>query len=631
MLFAAHDLLKDAPFSRMELISCRNLLIYLNREAQTRVLDILHFALRPRGLLFLGSSESVQEVNPLFAVLDKEHRICRQIPAQRLGLPVPSGPNMLLRALEAQQEARPVPVLPGRAFDANAQSAFAAQMGRANERIALGELHFRLLERFAPPSILVNREHDIVHLSESAGRFLQFAGGEPTTNLLRVVHPMLRTELRGALFQANETGAPVEVFRVPVDMAGAVRAVDLRVAPANDLANGFLLVTLELREGSAGGGGPAQESPPRREPEPVVRQLERELEVSKSRLRDTVEQYEANTEEMKASNEELQAMNEELRSASEELETSREELQSINEELSTVNYELKSKLEELGRANSDMHNLMAATPIATVFLDRELKIMRYTPGVGGLFNLIPSDIGRPLMDLRLQLDYPDLNADAARVLDQLVSIEREVWDNQGHWFLARILPYRTQDDRIGGVVVALVDITEIKRAREALQTSEEQFRRAIEDAPIPIILQAEDGEVLQISKTWTVLTGYTLEDVPTFEAWLNRAYGAGGDAVRERVRRSFARAMRTEQVEFEILTRTGERRTWLFSASSVGTLRDGRRFVVGMAQDITERLRSSQELKPPWPKPSARSRRPKKPIGPRTSSWPRSRMSCARR
>jgi len=203
---------------------------------------------------------------------------------------------------------------------------------------------------------------------------------------------------------------------------------------------------------------------------------ERELNRANTNLRATVEQYEASTEELKASNEELQAMNEELRSAGEELETGREELQSVNEELTTVNSEFKSRVEELARANSDLHNLMSATQIATVFLGRELQIMRYTPSAAPLFNLIPSDVGRPIAHLKQALDYPEMAADAEQVLRTLVPLEREMRDD-GHWYLARVLPYRTVEDHIAGVVLSFVDITERKRVEQELKVRNEELER----------------------------------------------------------------------------------------------------------------------------------------------------------
>ncbi|MDB5946046.1 MAG: signal transduction histidine kinase with CheB and CheR, partial [Ramlibacter sp.] len=462
VLFAQHDLLKDSPFSRLDLVSCRNLLIYLNRNAQQRALETFHFALLPHGRLFLGSSESIEDASVLFTVLDKKNRIFLQRPVVRVRAPTPLGPSTLALSLEAQRTLT-VPVVTVRPFDA--LGGVSRDRALEGKGISWGDLHFKLLEVLAPPSILVDAEHNILHLSPGASRFLHFSGGEPSRNLLRAVHPGIRVELRAALYEAAHSGKRSQVVAPAVEMEGATVEVAIRVAQAREVAPDLLLVTLAATPKLVTMPGEL-EAPQRQGPDPVARQLDRELERLKSHLRDTVEQYEASTEELKASNEELQAMNEELRSATEELETSREELQSINEELTTVNVELKSKVDELAHSNSDMHNLMDATAIATVFLDRQLRINRYTPSAVTLFNLIPSDVGRPLADLATRLEYTQLGDDARRVLERLVPIEREVGMPDGKWFLSRLLPYRTIEDHIAGVVVSFIDITERKQAEE---------------------------------------------------------------------------------------------------------------------------------------------------------------------
>jgi len=478
VLFAPHDLLKDSPFSRLDLVSCRNLLIYLNREAQHRAFDIFHFALRPGGRLFLGTTEAVDEGSPLFAVLDKKQRLYVQRPGPQRLIAVPTGPGTLARALALQERTRERPTMPGRVT-------MEAPQLRLDEAVPFesalppGELHYRLIERFSPPSILVNSTHEIVHLSESAGRFLQVTGGEPTRNLLRMVHPMLRVELRAALYAAAQTHAAATALGVPVEVGDARSFVDVRVTPAGDLAPDFLLVVFEERPADGAATGAAPRSA---DADQAALHLERELVATKAHLRDTIEQSEASTEELKASNEELQAMNEELRSATEELETSREELQSLNEELTTVNDELKSNVDQLAHSNSDLQNLMAATDIATVFLDRELRITRFTPSAKTLFNLISSDLGRPLSDLSRQLDYPQIVADAEHALAHLQPAQREVSAGD-RWYTARTLPYRTADDRIAGVVLTFVDISEQKRAEQEivrLAAASERQRRVYE-------------------------------------------------------------------------------------------------------------------------------------------------------
>ncbi len=589
VLFAAHDLLKDAPFSRMDLISCRNLMIYLNREAQARVLETFHFALKAGGRLFLGSSESIDETSPLFKPLDKKFRIYQYLPAARVGLPVPTGTTTLLRALEAQQQARHAPVVPGSAFTQGAGVPFTQAMVALEERASLGELHFKLLERFAPPSVMVNQYHEIIHLSENAGRFLQFSGGEPTVNLLRVVHPLLRVELRAALFRAAETNAPVEVFDLPMELEGQAKTIDISVAPARELAPGYLLVVFNARESGASTESPALH----REPEPVVRHLERELEQVKTNLRDTVEQYEAGNEELKASNEELQAMNEELRSATEELETSREELQSINEELSAVNLEIKAKVDELSQVNSDLHNLMASTAIGTVFLDRELHVMRYTPAAVPLFNLIPGDVGRPLADLKFRLEYPELIADARCVLDKLIPVEREVGD-PGRWFLARLLPYRTLEDRIGGVVLTFVEITALKRAEEELRESQQDLAAALSVAQIGSCRYSPAKGEVKFDEIARGIYGLAGSGVISFDAAMKVVHPEDREMLVRKIERTRKEAVSLE-AEFRVMhAERGAR--WVLIRGGLARFPGASSEIYLASLDVTKRKLAVEEL-----------------------------------
>ena len=484
VLFALHDLFGDSPFSRLDLVSCRNLLIYLDRPVQGRAFGIFHFALVAKGLLLLGTSESAEEATALFSPLEKKQRLYTRRATARPTLPMVAARPFLLppKALDDAGAAADAHRLEGEAVASNPpmRTALKPKSGKGPSA-TFGELHFQMLERYAPPSVIVDAGHQVVHLSEHAGRFVRIGGGEATLDLLRTVHPMLRVDLRAALFQAARTGAQVQVRDLPVDVDGERRLVHLRVCPAEDLAAGFLLVIFEdsgavspeTLAANHGGSGT---------PDAAARHLEEAFEHVNAQLRETVERHETSTEELKSANEELQSRNEELRSATEELETGREELQSTNEELSTVNQEMKSKVDELARANSDLQNLMAATQIATVFLNVELCILRYTPSAVSLFNLIPADMGRPLADLRHRLGYPDITADAERVLARVEGSEREVSGPDGSWFLARMRPYRTAEGEVGGVVLTFIDITERKLAESTLRHTRDEAEKAREEA-----------------------------------------------------------------------------------------------------------------------------------------------------
>jgi two-component system CheB/CheR fusion protein len=444
VLFATHDVLRDPPFSRLDLVSCRNLLIYLNKEAQQQLLTLFHFALRPEGHLFLGMSESTEVLPHLFSPEDKKHHIFSRRTVPRVSEVIPTLPSL----------------------DPDDKIPREGSVGVVAPRAqSLTELHQSLLEQYAPPSVVVNEQYEIVHLSNGVGRYLQMAGGEPSYNLGKVVHPDLRLELRNALFMAVQRGRSTETTRARVLLDGAERFIRLLVRPVTgpEPLRGYALVLFDEQDARAEGDEQASQSGS------GISQLElEELQHFKEELRLTIEQYDTSTEELKASNEELQAMNEELRSTTEELETSKEELQAVNEELLTVNQELKSKVDELSRANSDLQNLMASTDIATLFLDRELRLKRFTPQVARLFNIIPSDINRPLSHLTHRLNYEKLIEDAEQVLRNLASTEREVQSTDGLWYMARFRPYRSGEDKIDGVVITFVDISELRASEEKL-------------------------------------------------------------------------------------------------------------------------------------------------------------------
>jgi signal transduction histidine kinase len=324
----------------------------------------------------------------------------------------------------------------------------------------------------------VNEEYDIVHLSPRAGAFLQMGGGEPSHNVLKIVRPELRLELRTALYQAAHDHTNVEARGLKVVTDEGFKSVNLIVRPVlrdEDPGHGFLLVLFEEGKVADTIKGVSLAG------EPISQRLENELVQAKAQTRATIEQYEIKQEELRASNEELQAMNEELRSTAEELETSKEELQSVNEELTTVNQELKVKIEELSLSNNNFQNLMNSTNIGTIFLDRSLRVSQFTPSASQTFNLIPTDIGRPLLDITTRLKDVDLLSEMENVLRKLHTIEREVQSRENSTYMMRLAPYRTMEDKIEGLVITLVDVTELTKAREELLKARAELESKVEE------------------------------------------------------------------------------------------------------------------------------------------------------
>jgi two-component system, chemotaxis family, CheB/CheR fusion protein len=493
VLFATHNVLRDPPFSKLDLVSCRNLLIYLNHDMQEQILEIFHFALKQEGFLFLGGSESAENLPSLYTPVDKKHRLYRRRAVVGAGVPAAS--------LTMGKWRLNLPA-PSTASGETLTSA--------------GQLHQEVVEQLAPPSVLINEDYDVVHASATVGRYLQVAGGEPTRNLLKLVNPALRLDLRSALLEMKSRGASTiaSLRKVETNSGGEQRSITLTVRPvvsSPDAARGFFLVTFdETSETSPAPVAQAAMDGARLLMAGQLGQLEQELQRTKDHLRITVEQYETSTEELRASNEELQAINEELRSATEELETSKEELQSVNEELTTVNQEYKEKIEEVGRANSDLQNLMASIDIGTIFLDRALQIKRYTPRARELFNITPADIGRPLEHFTNKLEYRSLHEDAERVLHTLRTFEREVRSTEGLWYLSRLTPYRTLEDKIDGVVLTFVDITNRKLFEERLERQTVELKEQAEILNLAhVMILDSDRRILVWNNGCEQLYGYS--------------------------------------------------------------------------------------------------------------------------
>ena len=461
-IFSQHSLISDPPFSRLDLVSCRNLLIYFDSDLQKRLIPLFHYALREDGYLFLGSSENLSAYGELFRTADKPHRLFQRknamVPPQ-IDFPLVDRSNY--RQLSKSKEQTVV--------------------GRQSEVVR--RIERTLLQDYAPACVILNEQNEIVYFFGRTGKYLEPSQGIPSNNLFDLARLGLRLDLRAAIKEARESRRETIRKRVSIDNEDQIFTVNLIVSPVKQLAedSSLLMVVFQdvgkptsYEEAKADGNKPQEEAP-------VVKQLEDELRVTKEHLRSTIEEIETSNEELKSANEELLSMNEELQSSNEELQTSKEEMQSINEELETVNAELRNKVEDLDAANSDIQNLFESTRIATVFLDESLKIKRFTPTATELFHLIGTDVGRPITDITISLDGLDIAADVQKVLKTLIPIEKEVQvKEQNLYYSMRIMPYRTLENVISGAVLTFVDITSMRQSKnEAVRAAQRQ--RAIAD------------------------------------------------------------------------------------------------------------------------------------------------------
>jgi two-component system CheB/CheR fusion protein len=477
---------RDAPFSRIDLVSCRNLLIYMGGQLQEQVLPMFHYALRPGGYLFLGISETISRHGDLFLPEDRAHRIFRR----RLHgspVPIPLRIQPVPRGLAQPWPASPRPLRGG--------------PGGVDARRAAESL---VLDRFAPAHVLIDREGDIIHQSARLGKYLEPAAGTPSRHLLSMARRGLRPALRSALREAAATGRDATRPQIEVQFEGMSQRITLTVSPVPPRAEDerqFVVVFTDL-----GTPVPARDDGTAAEqgaPDATIVQLEYELRETRERLQSTIEEYETTAEELKSANEEMISVNEELQSINEELETSKEELQSVNEELRTANLELSGKNDALDRANADLRNLFASTQVATIFLDRHLVIRGFTPAVAAIFNLVATDVGRPLSAFATRLDRVDLRQEASTVLDGRQVVERRVTAQDGSvHFLMRVMPYQIESGAVDGVVVTFFDVTKVVEG-EVLETLVDELNHRVRN-------------MLQVVQA---VATHTLRNAPSLEAF----------------------------------------------------------------------------------------------------------------
>ncbi len=481
IVFAVQNVIKDPPFTRLDLISCRNVLIYLEPELQSRLLRVFHYALKPGGVMFLSPSESDGAAPALFSPLGKKWKIFQP----RAVLSSSRGP-MMEPFPGAGKSVLAEPVEP---------------LSKTKEPV-LAELARRaLLRAFAPASVITDGTGAVLYVQGDVGPFLRPAPGRATLNVADMAREGLAGELRTAFHRAAARNKPATSADIDMKGPDGRRRIRITVAPIEEpeAPAGLLLVSFERVAPPLSGLPPRGKAPTGSGPSRRVSDLERELASARETLRTTMEDTQASNEELKSANEELQSTNEELQSTNEELETSKEELQSMNEELVTLNAELQAKIEQLAGMQNDLKNLMDSTEVGAIFLDANLAIKRYTREAAAIYRLAPTDVGRPLGDIRSNIEDDDLLDDARRVLDTLASRAREVRTMSGNWFLARIMPYRTLENVIEGVVLTFSDVTALKKVEEEAQASRDLAQSIVDTIREPLLVLDSALQVVSAS------------------------------------------------------------------------------------------------------------------------------------
>ncbi|MEY6432927.1 chemotaxis protein CheB [Thioalkalicoccus limnaeus] len=493
-VFAVQNLIKDPPFSKLDLISCRNLLIYFDSPLQKRALQIFHYALEPNAFLLLGSSESIGAQADLFALLDKQRRIYVKKSY------VPRVDYSFMTKIHQRPDEGATASLESTADTARRQP----DLARTADRL--------LLAHYAPPGVIVSRDLEILYFHGETGPYMDPAPGAATLNLIKLAHKDLAVELRTSLHKALRNGQEIHRLGLRYRRDGAPAEINLRVLPMMTGDEIDHLMVLFEEVGRVADADPATDADARTgDDRPRVADLERELAVTREQLQAIIAELEGTNEERQAANEEIQSANEELQSANEELETAKEELQSTNEELATVNDELESRNRDLAEANSHLNNLLASVNLPILILGQDMRIRQFTPQAGKLLNLIGGDYGRPIGNINANIRIPELEARVTAVIEEMQSQVLELQDNAGRWYSVRLRPYKTLDNRIDGVVIAFIDVDDLKETERLRQTLalERRLATLVRDANDAIMVQGFDGRILAWNPAAERLFGYS--------------------------------------------------------------------------------------------------------------------------
>ncbi len=573
MVFARQNLLRDPPFSRMDLVSCRNLLIYLEPDAQLRALAMFHFALREGGRLLLGSAETIGRADDLFETVSKKWRIYRRIGPTRHDI-------VNFARLDGNRSGEP-------RVDAAPSHEPSARVTETARRV--------LLDRYAPASVVIDPKGRVLYFHGETGDFLKQPSGEPTRDLLAMARDGLMAKLRSAM---QTVFADSREISFPAQIRGADSLLPVLVTlaplPPSQQASGLVLVTFQP-------DSPAKlpaSAPSREDDREASSTMESELRSARAELQGTIEQLESVNEELKAANEEAISMNEELQSTNEELETSKEELQSFNEELHSVNNQLQHKIGELDQTSNDLSNLLSGTEIATVFLDTDLRIKWFSPSTKQLLDLQSSDIGRPVSHFARKFADQKLLGDADAVLTTLTPIEAEIRSDDGKWYLRRILPYRTRDNRIAGLVLTFVDVSGRKNASDAIDEARIYAEAIVATVREPLVVLDAALRVRSANRAFYTLFGTAPDRTENRRLYELGEGGLNPPELRRLLEEMLPENRKLEDVEIAFGSAEPRVRTLLLNARKLD--RDGGRedLILLAIEEITERKRnaSHQEM-----------------------------------